>query len=97
MLSAAQNARGDFGFPAQTKAGDGGIKPENSGSCSVSSAPFRIAFQRVKGARGTFSARASQDVLFSETFVAKAQLHFRALHLRKCAAQENPLLQTSQT
>ena len=74
MLSATRTRR--FWFPAQTKAGDGGTKPEISGSCSVSSAPFRIAFQ---------------EVLFSETFVAKAQLHFRALHMRESAAQENPL------
>jgi len=54
---------GEFGFPFRLKAADGGTKPATSGSCSVSSAPPRIAFQRVKGARRAFSARAS-PVLF---------------------------------
>ena len=54
MLPAAPSAGERFWFPVQTKAADGGTKPEPSGSCSVSSAPSRIAFQRVKGARRTF-------------------------------------------
>jgi hypothetical protein len=79
MLPAAPSAGGRFWFPVQTKAADGGTKPGRSGSCSVSSAPPRIAFQRVKGARRTFSARAPPVLLASETFIAKAQLHSSGL------------------
>jgi hypothetical protein len=69
MLPAALNAGGRFWFPVQTKAADGGTKPEPSGSCSVSSARPHIAFQRVKGARRTFSARAPSVLISPETFI----------------------------
>ena len=89
MLPAAPSADGRIWFPVQTKAADGGTKPEPSGSCSVSSAPPRIAFQRVKGARRTFSARAPPVLISPETFIAIAQLQFfRAFHTRACAARK---------
>src|SRR6266851_4553985 len=46
----------DFGIPFRLNAADGGTRPElcPSGSCSVSSALPRIAFQRVKGVRRAF-------------------------------------------
>ena len=89
MLPAALSAGGRFWFPVQTKAADGGTKPEPSGSCSVSSAPPHIAFQRVKGARRTFSARAPLVLISPETFIAKAQLQFfRAFHTRAGAARK---------
>ena len=58
------------------KAADGGTKPGTSGSCSVSSAPPRIAFQRVKGVRRTFQ-RGRLRRSFSGGVVATAQLRFR--------------------
>jgi hypothetical protein len=98
MLPAAPSASRRIWFPVQTKAADGGTKPEPSGSCSVSSAPPRIAFQRVKGARRTFSAR-TLPVLFSpEMFIAKAQLYFSRLSTRAHAQRgKTHCLQASQT
>jgi hypothetical protein len=98
MLPAAPGADRRIWFPVQTKAADGGIKPETAGSCSVSSAPSHIAFQRVKGARRTFSARAFPVLSFAETFIAKAQLHFSGLSTRAQAQREKThCLQVSQT
>jgi hypothetical protein len=74
----AQAPAGDFDFPFRLKPPTVAPSPNPSGSCSVSSAPPRIAFQRVKGARRTFSARAPPN-LSPETFIAKAQLHFSGL------------------
>lgn len=88
--SRGASASGRFWFPVQTKAADGGTKPEPSGSCSVSSAPPHIAFQRVKGARRTFSARAPPVSRSPETFVAKAQLHFSGLSTRALAQRRKP-------
>jgi len=61
---------------SELKAADGGTKPGTSGSCSVSSAPPRIAFQRVKGVRRTFQ-RGRLRRSFSGGVVATAQLRFR--------------------
>jgi hypothetical protein len=80
-----------------TKAADGGIKPETAGSCSVSSAPSRIAFQRVKGARRTFSARAPPVLISPETFIAKAQLQFSGLPHARMRSAKTHCLQVSQT
>jgi hypothetical protein len=90
MLPAAPGADRRIWFPVQTKAADGGTKPETAGSCSVSSAPSRIAFQRVKGARGTFSARALPVLFFPETFIARAQLHFSGLSTRARRSAKKP-------
>ena len=71
MLPASAQRCRKIWYPVQTKAADGGTKPETSGSCSVSSAPSRIAFQRVKGARRTFSARAPPVLLYRKRLLLK--------------------------
>ena len=98
MLPAAPGADGRIWFPVQTKAADGGTKPEPSGSCSVSSAPPRIAFQRVKGARRTFSARALPVLLSPETLLLKLSCTFSGLSTRAQAQRRKThCLQASQT
>jgi len=98
MLPAAQSAGRKFWVPVLTKAADGGIKPETAGSCSVSSAPSHIAFQRVKGARRTFSARAPPLLRTLEDVVAKAQLQSSGLSTPAHAQREKThCLQASQT
>jgi hypothetical protein len=61
---------------SELKAADGGTKPGTSGSCSVSSAPPRIAFQRVKGVRRTFQ-RGRLRRSFTGDVIATAQLRLR--------------------
>jgi hypothetical protein len=88
MIPAAQR-RWEIFASRSTNASDGGIKPETSGSCSVSLAPSHIASQRERCAQDV-SARASQSVFHRRRFVTKAQLQLGDF-TRAQAQERNPL------
>jgi hypothetical protein len=97
MIPAAQAPLGDFGFPFRTKSRRRWHQARSSGSCSVSSAPSGIAFQRVKGDRRTFSARAPLLVFQRRRLLLKLSCIFRVFTRAIRATRITHCLQVSQT
>jgi hypothetical protein len=95
MIPAAQR-RWEIFASRSTNASDGGIKPETSGSCSVSSAPSHIASQRVKGARRTFQRGRPSRCFTGDVLLLKLSCNSGTSHVRK-RRRETHCLQVSQT